>query len=62
MGSAARVRLTTARLRVVSTPVTECGYRKMAKAEPSASVMYCHWLPAVSRLAVPGGVALKWAL
>jgi hypothetical protein len=34
MGSAAMVRLTTARLLVVSTPVMECGYRKIAKAEP----------------------------
>jgi hypothetical protein len=38
-GSAARLRRTVPRLRAASTPVSRCGYRNSAIAEPSASVM-----------------------
>ena len=41
-------RLITLRLRLASTPVTECGYRNSASDDPNASVMYCHWLLALS--------------
>ena len=34
------MRRTVSRLRDASTPVTECGYRKSARAEPNASVEY----------------------
>src|SRR6202000_1639305 len=43
-------RLDTVRLLDASTPVTECGYRNNASAEPSASVAYCNWLVLVSRI------------
>ena len=36
-GSSAALRRITERLRVDSTPVTECGYMNSASAEPSAS-------------------------
>jgi len=44
------LRLMTSRLLLASTPVTECGYRNSASAEPNASVMYWSWFgPASSR-------------
>src|SRR6184192_2387555 len=49
-GSATMFRLMTLRPREASTLVSECGYRNSASAEPSASVAYCSWLLAVSRI------------
>src|SRR6185437_2812327 len=37
-GNSAELRMMARRLLALSTPVTECGYRKSAKADPSASV------------------------
>ena len=48
-GSRAAFRRITERLRVDSTPVTECGYMNRARAEPSAREAYAHW-------ATPGGM------
>src|SRR6201991_2197326 len=48
-GSSAAFRRITDRLRVESTPVTECGYMNSASAEPSASEAYAH-------CATPGGM------
>ena len=42
--------LMTLRPREASTLVSECGYRNSASAEPSASVAYCSWLLAFSRI------------
>ena len=45
-GSAAMLRLMTSRLLLASTPVSECGYKNSANADPNAHVTYCScdWL------------------
>src|SRR4051794_40859096 len=41
-GNRAALRRITERLRVDSTPVTECGYMKSASADPRARLAYAH--------------------
>ncbi len=47
-GNADMFRLITLRPPEASTPVTECGYKNSARAEPKASVANCSWLLALS--------------